>query len=59
MHPIERTIQLAAGATPLDNAVILSSPSIRLGVVETFVPGHVGLACQPLATDVAYRKRVV
>jgi hypothetical protein len=36
----------------------LSSPSVRLGIVKSFVAWHVGLTCQMLTTNVASRKRV-
>jgi hypothetical protein len=36
----------------------LSSPSVRLGVVKSFVAWHVRLTCQMLTTNVASCKRV-
>jgi hypothetical protein len=56
MHPTDES--LAPCASPLNDTGFLLSPSIRLGIVETFVSRHVRLACQLLATDVAYCPRV-
>jgi hypothetical protein len=53
MHPMGETF---SGATCDTRFRCL--PSVRLGVVKSFVSWHVGLACQLLATNVACRKCV-
>ena len=52
MHPMS----VIGGAAPANIDLFL--PPFWPGVVESFMPWHVRLACQLLATHITYSKRV-